>query len=383
MTEHTVRSLSLNAKLNFAEYLFVNGLSLRKIGQKLDLDRGQQVSNFLKKKGYKIMGRGNSAYNRNDLFEGLEKIWLVKGGSIKALCKEYQTTPVSFTNFLRARGHVIKPHRNAGNQELREKKLAEAEKLFNQGYFVYQAARIVKINNALLSDYLKEKGYDPSSKIRIPLADETIFSKIDTEEKAYWLGFLYADGAISYDGIRYCVDLALKESDYNHLAKFKKFLQTDAEIKKKVIKGDNGKKHLACRISVHNKCLVGDLVAKGCMPNKSLTLEFPEYSIVPKYLIIPFIRGYFDGDGSIYIPKAKENSRRTGQAAISFVGTKKFLLRIREELGLSNTKLYSKGKAFQSTHGGNRNVKAFLEQIYHNATIYLDRKFLKYQEFNK
>ena len=48
----------------------------------------------------------------------------------------------------------------------------------------------------------------------------SIFKQIDTEEKAYWLGFLYADGYVSDKG----VELALKESDYNHLIKFDRFI---------------------------------------------------------------------------------------------------------------------------------------------------------------
>ena len=44
-----------------------------------------------------------------------------------------------------------------------------------------------------------------------------IFETIDTEEKAYWLGFLYADWCVSHYKTSKRVELALQEKDLNHL----------------------------------------------------------------------------------------------------------------------------------------------------------------------
>ena len=60
---------------------------------------------------------------------------------------------------------------------------------------------------------------------------ESIFQTIDSPEKAYWLGFLYADGYNSYKGI---VSLCLNEEDVDHLEKFKKILNAkDIKLQKK------------------------------------------------------------------------------------------------------------------------------------------------------
>ena len=56
--------------------------------------------------------------------------------------------------------------------------------------------------------------------------DENFFDKIDTEEKAYWLGFIYADGAI----FKRTLSIRLSTKDIHHLEKFKKILNTDAAI---------------------------------------------------------------------------------------------------------------------------------------------------------
>jgi hypothetical protein len=54
------------------------------------------------------------------------------------------------------------------------------------------------------------------------------FSKIDSEESAYWLGFLYADGCMSEESR---IGVMLKASDKHHLEKLKNFLEWDKEVK--------------------------------------------------------------------------------------------------------------------------------------------------------
>ena len=122
--------------------------------------------------------------------------------------------------------------------------------------------------------------------------DEHKFEKIDTEEKAYWLGFLDADGCIhngrNYD---YGIELGLQEQDYSHLVKFKDFIEKDNKICYR-------EKINSYRYQFKNKTMNKDLINLGCVPHKSLILKFPDEDQVPDNFLIPFIRGYFDGDGS-------------------------------------------------------------------------------------
>lgn len=74
-----------------------------------------------------------------------------------------------------------------------------------------------------------------------------------------------------------------------------------------------------------------DLIKQGCIPNKSLVLTFPNKHQVPENLINHFIRGYFDGDGSIsygirerYSVRKKQNVKRLSVSA-QFIGTKEML----------------------------------------------------------
>ena len=62
--------------------------------------------------------------------------------------------------------------------------------------------------------------------------NSNIFEKIDTEEKAYWLGFLYADGYV--DPERGEIILGLAEKYKEHINKFINFLETNAPYKDKI-----------------------------------------------------------------------------------------------------------------------------------------------------
>jgi len=88
-----------------------------------------------------------------------------------------------------------------------------------------------------LSKYLKEF-HNISIEVRKKVTfDDSVFDEIDTEEKAYWLGFIYADGYIDsaplIDGKKnnYQLEVSLKLSDYEHLVKLKEFFKSDKEIK--------------------------------------------------------------------------------------------------------------------------------------------------------
>lgn len=67
------------------------------------------------------------------------------------------------------------------------------------------------------------------------------------------------------------------------------------------IKKGKGAGNWYCRLVHDSRELALDLKNKGCYQGKSLTLTFPSKDIVPEHLIRHFIRGYFDGDGSVFI----------------------------------------------------------------------------------
>lgn len=115
--------------------------------------------------------------------------------------------------------------------KLKDEIVDKAISLLDEGKSLTEASKILNCNRDALSRGIKAKGYKIINHQNQAKFDETIFDVIDTEEKAYWLGFIYADGYISstltkgkYQGKNpYAFGLALQLRDINHLIKFNNF----------------------------------------------------------------------------------------------------------------------------------------------------------------
>lgn len=234
-----------------------------------------------------------------------------------------------------------------------------------------------------LAKYFKKLGIEIVNKQNITKFNENIFDSIDSEEKAYWLGFIYADGTISShkenEKNKNTLEIVLKGEDINHLKKFSKFLNSKKEIKLSIIKHKN-KEYSRCRFSISNKHLWDTLNNYGCTPKKSLILNFPNECIFKnKTLIRHFIRGYFDGDGCI----SRYIHIHTVSPHISIVGTKSFLENI---IKYSNIKCNFKHDkrhtefTYELEYCKENGIQ-FINYLYSNASIFLDRKYKLYEFF--
>jgi hypothetical protein len=192
--------------------------------------------------------------------------------------------------------------------------------------------------------------------------NKNVFDVIDTEEKAYWLGFLYADGAIGYNRPR--VGLAIGIKDLKHLEKFRDFISPQ-------------QKNIACdklnivHLTIYDKHIYQKLISHGCIPQKTFKLEFP--TTVPVELISHFIRGYFDGDGHIGLSGV-------GHVTFSMLGNLQFLREVHATFlkNLPEYKpggLHKKGNVYAiSKMGCNTQVEALVSYLYKDATIFIERK---------
>lgn len=243
-------------------------------------------------------------------------------------------------------------------------------KLISSGNHCKEILDILKISKSTLYKNLKKFG------LTIPNTDyfnNTVFDVIDSEEKAYWLGFLYADGYISGKNNN-SVELSLKAEDKYHLEKFRKFIS----CKKPINVSKSTEDHMRCRCVVTNKHFHDRLIELGCVPNKSTKLKFPDTSIFSKEsLVFDFIRGYIDGDGSI------TSTSRGGKLRIEVIGTKEFLLGVMKIFGDKFNKILPT----KSSKNGVNNFRIVCshlkaekvgELLYSGSTIYLDRKFQKF-----
>lgn len=210
--------------------------------------------------------------------------------------------------------------------------------------------------------------------------DKSFFKKIDTPEKAYWLGFIYADGNVYLNkkNKKSVFQISLAEVDRKHIEKLRDALKSDHPLYK-----DKN----CVRFMINNIELCGDLMILGVLPKKSLTTVFPNYEQVPKHLVSYFIRGYFDGDGQASVYPKKN------QWKIGFLGTISFMNFIQAffaELGATSPNVYLEkrsgdGKIFYLNYSGaikykretwnkNNNFEIIYKAIFENAPIFLERK---------
>nr|DAI23060.1 MAG TPA: LAGLIDADG-like domain [Caudoviricetes sp.] len=208
--------------------------------------------------------------------------------------------------------------------------------------------------------------------------DHDYFENIDTPQKAYWLGFIYADGGVYINEKTNSCELSIKlqASDCDHLRKFNKALNGNVDVTFDTRKCNlNDKLYDCCQIRFYSSKLVHDLSKHGVIPNKTLAIKFPD---IDKELYTDFIRGYFDGDGCVY-----ENKKKNGQSSIAVnftCGSVEFLQDIRSVLyenGICSYITTWNDKTSKLIIGGMKNTHHFLYYIYKNKSEFLERKYKK------
>lgn len=205
------------------------------------------------------------------------------------------------------------------------------------------------------------------------------FERIDTEEKAYWLGFIYADGYIVNDpdsrNYELGIELALK--DEKHLKKFNKSISGNLNAKQRFRESEKGGSWVS-GLRVYSKEMTEDLIKCGALQNKTFIIKFPEY--LDSNMTRHFIRGYFDGDGSVYIQTRKSllRCKFTSGSKVFVEGLQSILLKL--DIGTYIVKYHN---SYDLYLAGRENTKKFLEYIYDNSTISLDRKLQRYKTHKK
>ena len=185
------------------------------------------------------------------------------------------------------------------------------------------------------------------------------FFKEWSEEMAYIFGYWYADGNMNRcsGGYRF----SITSNDLEHLLKIRKLLSSNHKLRDR--KDDN-----SYTLRISNKEIYNDILKLGGVPAKSLIAKFP---CVPKLFIKHFIRGYFDGDGSIYL--------RNGEPHINIVGTKPFLSTLENHLPYKGRLNKVSKQTYQLSYNGEY-AQDVLDFIYLGSSLNLSRKYNLYQQ---
>lgn len=224
--------------------------------------------------------------------------------------------------------------------------------------------------------------------------NEKYFDTIDTEEKAYWLGFLWADG---YVGIRdrpnrkleYNIKLSLSKSDEKHLDKFKSDLDSTHPIKNYKYNSLYGE-GIESRVFITNQYMGKVLSEKyGIVANRNnFSCCIP---LIPENLKIHFIRGIFDGDGSMAHYFTNDRGYNAEKVTVLFT-TYPEVLDFIEDYFINNNICIKNNRKRQKRHKeNNRDIhcltlnfsgaiqgRKVLDAMYKNANVFLDRKYEQY-----
>lgn len=141
--------------------------------------------------------------------------------------------------------------------------------LHEEGLSYRQIEEKVGLKANRIGQILRRNGISTEKKTRIfnhkrYHFNEKFFDKVDTEGKAYWLGFLYADGYVTNRGV---VSLALARKDKEHVVKFASALELDKEP----IYYHNTRSY---RIDVCSKHMADTLNRQGCLQKKIFNPTF-------------------------------------------------------------------------------------------------------------
>lgn len=244
------------------------------------------------------------------------------------------------------------------------------DKYVNENYTLKQLGREFNCNYGSIKSLLnKHKIKTRGNKQGYP-RNEYYFSNIDSKDKAYWLGFLYADGCVHQNNYAISINI----TDLDHVKKFKKAIKAINHkiIETKDLRFKNSK--ALYQFSIKDKQLHQDLCKWGCIPNKTLLIN--KIPNIPRDYVSHFIRGYFDGDGSLHYLTSTNNYR------ISFTsGSLDFLNDIQKEL---QTKLsiqkQKESNTYQLQLSGRKQVKRILQYLYEDSedNIRLTRKYQTY-----
>lgn len=198
--------------------------------------------------------------------------------------------------------------------------------------------------------------------------DTKYFSEINDERKAYFLGIMYSDGNIYKKRNR--IQITFQNEDTYLLEQFAQEVKSTAKLY-----NDRNKYR---KIILDSKEMVEDLEKLGCTSRKAHTLKFSE-DLVEKQLMSHFIRGYFDGDGSI--------SKTKKYAQVNISGCSFFLVDIKKYLESNDidfSRFYPRYEDKKDGSGSivlqRRSFKSFREYMYRDATIFMKRKHDKFYD---
>lgn len=240
--------------------------------------------------------------------------------------------------------------------------------LYKTGLSSIKIGKRLGINQGVIIKMVRSSGEEIRSK-RHPkyIFNENVFDKVNTEEKAYWTGFIMADGCVFKNKLI----LTLSSKDIDRLEKFKSFLKASHPIFIRKVKFNGSyQSNDCCVFTVCSAHMINALKKLGITERKTFTCKPPNLKpILKKH----FLRGLFDGDGWTSLSKKGQTglSINTGICGNTFVIN--WFSSILKVLKIPH-KIDSHKTIFRIQFKGYRAFK-FLHWLYKGSNIFMQRKF--------
>lgn len=250
---------------------------------------------------------------------------------------------------------------------------------YENGEPILKISKKYGVNTRKISDTLRENNIKVRSRRKF-FYDESFFEKIDTKLKAYWLGFLFADGCVRDVKGGYVVKIKLSELDETHLTSLLKHIgsnQEELRTEKSKFKGLNNKEYQSTGkvLLINSKKMVKDLINLGCVQNKTNNIIFPE---INDEFIPSFILGYFDGDGCI----TQQKNKGKIYYHITFTsGSEYFLDEVKKILlnfGIKSISKYNYKTFYRLQISNKLDLLKLKEYFYNDNNFCLERKKIKF-----
>lgn len=261
------------------------------------------------------------------------------------------------------------------SRKISEQKIKYLQKQINGGKHPNYYAKLLNVQSNSIVKAIRKIGLTLTYESLCFKKYETnkkLFKNIKSEEEAYYLGFILADGCVSKKRNSYGFSISIQERDGYILDKLSLLCLN------KINSRHITKKSQVC-LTFTCKDICKNLINYGCISNK--TYKTNSFPLIKENLMPHFIRGYFDGDGCVYTKKQRYNYG----SAVSFTGNYIFISSLEKFLKnrkIITTSVTTKQKKHQFDavfeFEKKQDIYNLYKYMYIDASIYLIRKKEKF-----
>ncbi len=260
--------------------------------------------------------------------------------------------------------------------------------LYRSGLTQEEVAKIERCHVNTVRRIMQKHNIKVRPHSRIYELDEKFFETINTKKKAYWLGFLLADGTIcnrtGYTTPK-SLNLSLQWSDHDHVVKFRRAIEYGGSIRhtKYYDKRYSKTRHRA-DLFISSQKICKDLINLGWIKFKKIG-DIQILNDVPNHLQVHLVRGLIDGDGCIIYSEHRNRKDILFHFTDLYCSVVKWMAQwIRTNYGVKEPPIERNGKsrAYALKYHSIPDIQIILSGLY-RSDPYLDRKKLISNEVNK